>query len=66
MLSSLLALKVDILMHDTHTHLTNYIVPLIFWVFSNGRIEVQFTSYLELLEKRIILHEGRKIQPSST
>lgn len=66
MLLSFLALKVGILMHDTHTHLTNYIVPSIFWVFSNARIEVQFINYLELLEKRIILHEGRKIQSSST
>lgn len=65
MLLSFLALKVDILMHDTYTHLTNYIVPPIFWAFSNARIEVQFTNYLELLEKRIILYEGRKIQSSS-
>jgi len=60
MLSRLLALKVDILMPDTHTHLKNRIVPLLFWLLSSGRIEMWFKSYSELLEKRIILHEGRK------
>lgn len=40
MLLGLLALKVDILMHDTHTYPTNHVVPLLFWLLSSGRIEV--------------------------
>lgn len=41
--AGLLVLKPDILIHGTHVHLTNCIIPPLFLLLSeSGRIEVRF------------------------
>lgn len=60
MLSSLLALKVDILMHDTHTHLTNCIVPLIFWVFLMAELRCNLQVTWNFWRRGLFYMKGEK------
>lgn len=59
--AGLLALKPDILIHGTHVHLTNCIIPPLFLLLSESdRIEVRFKSYVDVLGRRIAEHEWRE------
>lgn len=60
MLSEFLALKLDILVHGAHVHLTNCIIPLLLLLLSSGRIEVRFKSCMDVLGRRIAVHEWRE------